>query len=100
MCVGFVCCTGNKTAQMALLMQRRGTVVANDINYQRLRALGQVIKRMGLCNINLTQYDGTSYPKCGPQFDRVLVDAPCSCEGTLRKGASSSWCQRRLIQNA
>ena len=87
-CVLDLCAApGNKTAQIALMMQRRGTVVANDINYTRLRALGQVIKRMGLCNINLTRIDGTSYPKLPGQFDRVLVDAPCSCEGTLRKSA-------------
>jgi len=77
---------GNKTAQIAVAMQNQGTVVANDIHYQRLRALGQIAQRMGLMNVNVHVGDGTSLSCREALFDKILVDAPCSCEGTLRKG--------------
>lgn len=76
---------GNKTAQIAVQMQNRGTVVANDISAGRMRALRQVQERLGLLNITTTVYDGANYPGAAGLFDRVLVDAPCSCEGTSRK---------------
>ena len=77
---------GNKTAQLAVAMQNTGTLVANDKSYGRLRALGQIMKRLGLINISSSVYDGTAYPQVSDFFDRVLVDAPCSCQGTYRKG--------------
>ncbi len=76
---------GNKTAQLAVGMQNQGTLIANDRNYGRMRAMGQIIKRLGLMNISLTIYDGVNYPTINNYFDKVLVDAPCSCEGTYRK---------------
>lgn len=76
---------GGKTAQMAVMMNNTGTLIANDRNYGRLRAVGHMIKRLGLFNIATTALDGTSYPALRDHFDRVLVDAPCGCEGTWRK---------------
>ena len=76
---------GNKTSQLSVLMQNTGTLLANDINYNRLKALGSSIRRLGLININLTVNNGVHFPVESEYFDKVLVDAPCSCEGTLRK---------------
>lgn len=76
---------GNKTAEIAAMMKNTGTVVANDRNYQRMKALGQVMRRLGLLNITMTVQDGCAYQSYPNYFDKVLVDAPCSCEGTLRK---------------
>lgn len=79
---------GNKTAEMSVRMQNRGTILANDRNYNRLRALGQISKRLGLMNISTSIYDGRQYPRLENAFDKVLVDAPCSGEGTFRKRLS------------
>lgn len=76
---------GNKTAEIAVAMKNTGTVIANDRNYQRMKALGQITRRLGLCNISLTVQDALNYQTFPNYFDRVLVDAPCSCEGTFRK---------------
>ena len=76
---------GGKTAQMSVMMQNSGTVIANDRNYGRLRAMGHMIKRLGLTNIATTALDGTSYPALREHFDCVMADVPCSCEGTWRK---------------
>lgn len=77
---------GNKTAQIAKRLNNSGSVIANDKNFQRMRAFGQISKRLGLINVSTSIYDGRNYPDLENYFDRVLVDAPCSGEGTFRKG--------------
>lgn len=76
---------GNKTAQIALAMENRGTVVANDLVWNRMRPVRMHIDRLGLLNVSISCEDGGSYPRSAGMFDRILVDAPCSCEGTSRK---------------
>ncbi len=76
---------GGKTAQMAMLMENRGTVIANDVGVHRMRALRHVLERLGILNTSTLVHDGSNIPASVGVFDRVLVDAPCSCEGTARK---------------
>jgi len=77
---------GNKTAQIAVALGNRGTVVANDRNVGRLAPLHATISRLGLMNVTTTAHNGVAYPAPDASFDKVLVDAPCSGEGTIRKG--------------
>ena len=76
---------GNKTALMAKALGNRGTVVANDIFWERIRPLRSAIDRLGLLNVSVTCHDGTAYPRAAGEFDCVLADVPCSCEGTSRR---------------
>lgn len=76
---------GNKSAQMAVMMQNTGTLVVNDVSHGRMRAFGQMMKRLGIINASTTTMDARSYPNVGEYFDKIMVDAPCTCEGTLRK---------------
>lgn len=76
---------GGKTARIAAAMDNRGTVVANDVSAQRMRPLRANLERLGLINVSTTIADGCNFPPQAGLFDRVLVDAPCSGEGTLRK---------------
>ena len=76
---------GNKTALMAQALGNRGTVVANDIFWDRIRPLRSAIDRLGLLNVSVTCHDGTAYSQAAGEFDCVLVDVPCSCEGTSRR---------------
>jgi NOL1/NOP2/sun family putative RNA methylase len=76
---------GNKTAQIAVAMGNQGTVVANDRDYHRIRAVHHMTERLGILNTSTTLYDGANYPKAAGLFDRILVDVPCTCEGTTRK---------------
>ena len=77
---------GNKTAQVGVAMQNQGTLVANDSNFNRMRAFSQLQKRLGLVNVSTMIYDATSFPRCRDYFDKVIADVPCTCEGTFRKG--------------
>ena len=79
---------GSKTTQLADLMGDRGTLVANDSNMGRLSALRSNAERLGVTNVAVTNQDARNFslkPFGFDEFDRALVDAPCSCEGTIRK---------------
>lgn len=76
---------GMKTATLAVAMKNRGTLVANDFRPGRMRALAGNLERLGVLNTTLTHCDGARFPRATGLFDRVLVDAPCSCLGTARK---------------
>lgn len=76
---------GNKTIQMAILMESKGLIVANDRSAGRLGILRRSLSRLGLTNIGITCADAVGYPGEPGIFDRVLLDVPCSGEGTLRR---------------
>lgn len=76
---------GGKTAQIAVALDNRGTVVANDRDFGRLTTLRSTLDRLGVANVTITRADGANYPPAAGLFDRVLVDVPCTCEGTSRK---------------
>jgi len=74
---------GGKTTHMADLMKDRGCLVAVEPNEGRIRALAGNVYRTAHVNVLTIAGDGRFLPG-GALFDRVLVDAPCSAEGTLR----------------
>jgi len=75
---------GGKTAHMAELMGDRGCIVASEISEPRIRGLLGNVYRLGHPNILVVAGDGREFPE-GALFDRILLDAPCSGEGTLRR---------------
>jgi NOL1/NOP2/sun family putative RNA methylase len=77
---------GGKTTHLAEMMQDRGCLVACEIDERRIRGLLGNVYRLGHPNILVVAGDGRHFPE-GALFDRVLVDAPCSGEGTLRRRA-------------
>ncbi len=76
---------GSKTSQMAQYMKNEGVLVANDIQYARLKALGMNLQRCGVANAIITHMQGYAFKNKNARFDKILVDAPCSGTGTIRK---------------
>lgn len=76
---------GSKTTQIAQLMNNKGLIIANDIKGDRIAALGINVQRCGLTNCIVTQMHGQGFGKKGIMFDKILVDAPCSATGAIRK---------------
>lgn len=74
---------GSKTTQMAAMMKNKGVLIANDYKGQRLQSLGINLQRSGLTNSIITLMHGKRFH--GFQFDKILLDAPCSGTGTIRK---------------
>jgi len=76
---------GGKTTHLADLMKDRGPLVAVEPHVGRIRALAGNVYRTAHVNVLTVAADGRFFPG-GALFDRVLVDAPCSAEGTVRAG--------------
>jgi tRNA (cytosine49-C5)-methyltransferase len=74
---------GSKTTQMGIMKKNKGLIVANDYKGTRLQSLGINVQRSGLTNVILTLMDGRRFHKF--EFDKILLDAPCSGTGTIRK---------------
>ncbi len=85
---------GSKTTQIAAKMQNKGLLIANEFSASRIKALHANLLRCGIYNTALTHYDGAVFGNWLPEtFDAVLLDAPCSGEGTVRKDpdAMKNW---------
>lgn len=83
---------GSKTTQLAALMDDEGLVVANDNNLGRLSALRFNTERLGVTSVAVTNRDARNFslkPFGFREFDKALVDVPCSCEGTIRKNPTT-----------
>lgn len=77
---------GSKTTQIAQLMGNKGLIVANEIDYKRISSLIHNVKKCGLLNEVLISIPGEKIGDVLPNyFDKILLDAPCSAEGTIRK---------------
>ena len=75
---------GSKTTQIGEKMQNRGVLVANEVDYMRLGPLKINLERSGLFIVVIINNDGTQIG--GKEiFDRILLDAPCSGSGVIRK---------------
>jgi len=82
---------GGKTIAMAAGMKGEGTLVACDVRGRRVDLLRQTVTRSGAANVAIVQADATLPLPFGPVFDRVLLDAPCSGLGTLRRDPDIKW---------
>jgi len=77
---------GSKTTQIAQLMGNKGLIVANEIDYKRVSSLIHNVKKCGLLNEVIISIPGEKIGDVLPNyFDKILLDAPCSAEGTIRK---------------
>jgi len=83
---------GGKTLQLAALMQNKGQIIAMDIYESKLKKLKIRARRNKAHNIDLRVIDSTKViKKLHEKADRVLIDAPCSGLGVLRRNPDSKW---------
>ena len=73
---------GSKTTQIASMMENEGIILANDITGSRLNPLKTNLQRCGVKNCIITLMSGQSITG---KFDKILLDAPCSGTGAIRK---------------
>ena len=76
---------GSKTGQIAQYMANEGCIIANDPKIDRANVLIANLNRMGVLNTIVTTRDGAYFGRFENTFDRVLLDAPCSSVGMIRK---------------
>lgn len=92
---------GGKTLHMAALMENKGQIIAMDIYANKLKNLKVRAKRDGAFNIELKEIDSTKpIKKLHGKADRLLIDAPCSGLGILRRNPDAKWkLQPEFIEN-
>jgi len=83
---------GSKTTQIADATADSATIVASDVHEHRLRTVVHTARLHRLSSIQCVTLDGLqALPLAGSSFERVLVDAPCSGTGTLRRNPEIRW---------
>ena len=94
MVVDFCAGAGGKTLALGALMRSTGRLYAFDVNERRLAGLGPRLKRSGLSNVHpvvIRNESDVRVKRLNGKCDRVLVDAPCSGSGTLRRNPDLKW---------
>ena len=94
---------GGKGTQIAQAMQGKGLLVLNEKMPDRAKVLLQNVERMGVANAVVTCAEPSELAARLPAFfDRILVDAPCSGEGMLRKepAAAENWSEENVFMCA
>ena len=96
MVVDFCAGAGGKTLLLGTLMHSKGRLYAFEVNEKRLNNLKPRLKRSGLSNVHIqriTNENDIKVKRLSRKIDRVLVDAPCSGFGTLRRNPDLKWRQ-------
>jgi 16S rRNA (cytosine967-C5)-methyltransferase len=82
---------GGKTTAMAASMRDEGVIVAGDVRERRVRLLARTIAESGTRIVRPVRIDASRPLPFGPVFDAVLIDAPCSGLGTVRRDPDIKW---------
>ncbi len=81
---------GSKTTQIVSEMKNSGSIIANEVSLGRIKILASNLERCGVTNTIITKKDGVAFCNRMKKYqsemkmDKILVDVPCSGEGTLR----------------
>ncbi|MEW6126318.1 MAG: 16S rRNA (cytosine(967)-C(5))-methyltransferase RsmB [Acidobacteriota bacterium] len=90
---------GSKTSLLAALTDNQAEILAADLYSHRLKTLMTTCNRLGVTSVDAVACDATlglPFVESAKSFDRVLLDAPCSGTGTLRRNPEIKW---RLVVN-
>ena len=82
---------GGKTLHLASLMQNKGQIIAMDIYEQKLQELKRRARRNNIYNVETKLIDPKQLKRMQGTADRVLIDAPCSGLGVLRRNPDAKW---------
>ncbi|HWO00905.1 MAG TPA: 16S rRNA (cytosine(967)-C(5))-methyltransferase RsmB [Blastocatellia bacterium] len=85
---------GSKSSHLAALTRDESWIVSCDVHAHRLASVATTCKRLGVRSVDALALDATRelpFWESAPKFDRVLIDAPCSGTGTLRRNPEIKW---------
>jgi 16S rRNA (cytosine1407-C5)-methyltransferase len=77
---------GSKTTHLAMMMENTGFILANDLSSKRIKGLISNLLRLNIANTAVVRKNGLVFAQKFPNtFDKILLDAPCTGEGLIRK---------------
>lgn len=79
---------GGKSTHLAQLMKNRGSLILVERNKKRIPALEINIRRIGVSNSIIINFDSRNLTKLQVKADKILLDAPCTGEGLIRQDSS------------
>jgi NOL1/NOP2/sun family putative RNA methylase len=79
---------GSKATQLAQIMNNKGTLILIERNLNRIPSLELNLRRMGIVNSIVLNYDSVNLEKLSIKADKILLDAPCTGEGLIRQDDS------------
>jgi 16S rRNA (cytosine967-C5)-methyltransferase len=82
---------GGKTTFIGQLIENRGLIMAQDPHIVRRQMVKQNCDRLGVTCVRLSASSEGTHPELSTQYDRVLVDAPCSNTGVMRRRVDLRW---------
>ena len=82
---------GGKTTLMAQLMKNQGVIMAQDPHIARRDLIRENCVRLGVTMVRLSRASTNIYTELSQPYDRVLVDAPCSNTGVMRRRVDLRW---------
>ena len=84
---------GGKTTHLAALSGGRARIVATDVSAGRLRLLRETVLRTGARGVTIRVHDYSAgpLPETAGKFDKILVDAPCTGMGVIRRNPDAKW---------
>lgn len=85
--IDYCCGAGGKSLALSDILNNQGKILAHDISYKRLSAIKPRIERLRIKNIELTDIIADS----DKDFDRFIIDAPCSGTGTWRRAPDAKY---------
>ncbi|NLI91368.1 MAG: 16S rRNA (cytosine(967)-C(5))-methyltransferase RsmB [Peptococcaceae bacterium] len=85
---------GGKTTHLAQIMKNTGQIIAVDLYPQKLQLVNELARRLGITIIHTIPGDARELEGIEGKFNRVLVDAPCSGLGVIRRRADLRWQKR------
>ena len=79
---------GSKATQLAQIMENKGTLILIDRNNKRIPSLEMNLRRLGISNSIILNFDAINLHKLNVKADTILLDAPCTGEGLIRQDKS------------
>jgi len=89
---------GGKTGHIAQQMNNQGSIVALDVDAEKLTQLEDQMARLGVSIVTARRHDleGTADTRQDQSFDRILLDAPCTGLGVLRRNPDAKWDRSKI----
>lgn len=87
---------GSKTSLIAESMKNKGRIIAGDFMFSRIKTMKKLLKNLNVINTQMINTDSIKFPvRFKNYFDRILLDAPCTGNGTLSVNPELKWRQNK-----